>query len=74
MNGLTVANQNDLPQVGDVSWEVTGFGDYDGDGRGDIPWRNPATGTMYLWTLNGFSVATQGFLPSVAGSNWMPVK
>lgn len=35
---------------------------------------NKGSGQNYLWLMNGMTVASQGFLPSVGGSNWMPAR
>src|SRR5436190_2159001 len=44
MNGLTIASQGVLNVVDDQAWQVKGIGDFDGDGKADILWRNSATG------------------------------
>jgi hypothetical protein len=38
-----------------TAWEVAGVGDFNGDGRSDILWRNPTTGQTADWlgTANG---------------------
>ena len=40
-------------------------GDYDGDGKADIQWRNTASGEDYLFLMNGMNVTSEGFLPTV---------
>ena len=32
-----------------VAWTVVGSGDYNGDGRSDILWRNGSTGANTIW-------------------------
>ena len=38
-----------------TAWQVAGIGDFNGDGRSDILWRNPTTGQIADWlgTANG---------------------
>jgi hypothetical protein len=49
--------------VANLSWAVVGSGDYTGDGRSDILWRNGSNGANALW-LSANS-ATQQALPPV---------
>src|SRR5437016_10667040 len=44
--------------------------DFDGDGKDDILWRNPATGQNYIYFMNGTAVRTGGFLRQVTDLNW----
>ncbi|MDB6163493.1 MAG: calcium-binding toxin-like protein, partial [Xanthomonadaceae bacterium] len=34
-----------------LSWKVVGTGDFDGDGRSEVLWRNTATGANAVWRL-----------------------
>ncbi len=74
---VSIASQGLLPGV-DTSWFVAGIGDFNGDGKSDILWRN-ASGANYVWHLNGASISggvltivSQGLLPSV-DTSWSVV-
>lgn len=40
------------------AWDAAAIGDYNGDGRDDVIWRN-AAGNMAAWFINGSSVTGQ---------------
>ena len=40
MNGLTLSASAFLPTIADTNWKVVGIGDFDGDGKADVLWRN----------------------------------
>jgi hypothetical protein len=40
-----------------TSWTIVGTGDFDGDGKTDILWRN-SDGTVGLWLMNGTQVVS----------------
>jgi len=68
MNGTTIMQSvapisGGSPVMPDASWTVAGVGDFDGDTRSDILWRN-AGGALADWTMNGGSVTSSGFLSS----------
>jgi hypothetical protein len=42
-----------LPSLGSLDWRVAGTGDFDGDGRSDVLWRNAASGGTRLWFMHG---------------------
>src|SRR3989449_106838 len=71
MNGLTIASEGSVNVVDPVSgWQVQGIGDFDGDGRDDVLWRNLATGENYIWLMNGSTIASGGLLRTVADQAW----
>jgi len=39
--------------------------DLNGDGKSDVLWRNTTTGENYLYIMNGLTVASGGYLPTV---------
>ncbi len=61
MNGSVITASSDLSANGvaarpDASWSVAGIGDFDGDGKSDILWRN-ANGTLATWLMNGATIS-----------------
>ena len=46
-----------------------GPGDFNGDCKGDILWRNSTTGQLALWLMNGTTIASSAYLPAVSGWN-----
>ncbi len=57
MNGTnTIAGSGETVQVADLNWNVAATGDFNGDGREDLAWRNNATGVSSIWLMNGTSI------------------
>jgi hypothetical protein len=72
---LQIVTQGLLPSV-DTTWSVAGYGDYNGDGKSDVYWRQPTSSTNYIWFVDGtvisgglLSIPSQGLLPTV-DSTW----
>ncbi|HJW45832.1 MAG TPA: FG-GAP repeat protein, partial [Lysobacter sp.] len=58
--------------VTNFSWSITTTGDYDGDGRTDLFWRNASTGANVIW--KSASAANPQPVTSVSNQAWRPVK
>jgi len=72
MDGISIKpNEGFLRTVTDQSWQVAGIGDFDGDGRDDLLWRNVFTGENYLYPMDGTAIrSTEGYLRTVSNLDW----
>jgi hypothetical protein len=71
MNGLSIkSTEAYIRTVADSSWQIAGVGDFDGDGKADIFWRNTASGENYIYLMKGTNIAGEGYLRTVADLNW----
>jgi hypothetical protein len=72
MNGTTIkASEGFVRTVADPAWQVKGVGDFDGDGKADIVWRNSSSGENYLYPMDGITIKpTEGYIRTVADLNW----
>jgi len=61
------ASYRDAPAVGSA-WDVAGTGDFDGDGRSDVLWRNAATGSNAIW--RSANAATRIAISAVTDTHW----
>jgi len=75
MDGTTIKpGEGFIRTVADQSWKVAGIGDFDGDGKDDILWRNTVTGDNYLYPMSGLTIKPgEGYLRTVADLNWKVV-
>jgi hypothetical protein len=60
------------PDPGDPSWVVSGAGDFDGDGRVDIPWRHREAGQLVVWYMEGTTMTSGTFTtpPALDDLRW----
>ena len=69
MNGTTITSQGSPDTLSpSAGWVVQGVADYNGDGKSDILWRNSNTGDVYIWLMNGTTIANQGDLGDISSS------
>ena len=54
-NGYRMSSQFHSPSS---SWPLAGVGDFDGDGKSDLIFRNPVTGQIIYWLMDGVNVKT----------------
>lgn len=60
-----------LTPLADQNYKVVGTGDYDGDGKSDILWRNSSTGASTIWKSG--NSATQQAVTTLADLNYSVV-
>ncbi|AGY60627.1 choice-of-anchor tandem repeat GloVer-containing protein [Gloeobacter kilaueensis] len=70
MNDTSYVSAISLPTLSDLNWQIGGTGDFTGDGKPDILWRNYVTGQNMVWQMNGTSYVTSISLNSVTDLNW----
>jgi chitodextrinase len=73
MNGNTISGgAADFAAMTDLNWNIAGVGDYDGDGKFDILWRNRVTGENTIWLMNGATILSQPVFATVSDLSWRP--
>jgi FG-GAP-like repeat len=70
MNGTQLQRASFLPNVAEeAGWRETKLGDFNGDGKTDIFWRNAATGQNAIWLMDGDRIASAQFITGT-DRNW----
>jgi hypothetical protein len=65
MDGVNVTSTSTLPAVPDLNWQVVGVGDFNGDGKPDLLWRNSSTGQNVIWFMDGDNPIGYGWLATI---------
>jgi hypothetical protein len=68
MNGTTTISSGSLGYVSS-DWQILGTGDFNGDGKADILWKNRTTSQVYVWLMNEITIASTG-TPGAPTSAW----
>ena len=61
------------PAAGLETWKVVGTGDFDGDGKADIAWRNASSGEVYVWLMNATTLVSSGSTFVLSDLGWATV-
>jgi len=65
------AGSGNVTTLDPAVWRVGGTGDFDGDFKDDILWRNATTSDLYLWYMNGTQWKQgSGFAGTLSASDW----
>jgi hypothetical protein len=61
MNGRQVQAEGAVAHAAVTNdWHVEGIGDFNGDGKSDVLWRQDGSGQLYVWEMNGRQVQAEG--------------
>ena len=66
MNGHSVTSAGAITTV-DAGWHIARTGDFTGDGKTDILWRND-DGRVGIWEMSGHAIAWAGAISTADGS------
>ena len=70
MNGNTILNRSTYDNVPDSSgWYIQNFGDFNGDGKTDVFWRNFNNGDTATWLMNGNTILARSTYDNVPNSS-----
>jgi len=55
------------PSIGQIplTWAIVGTGDFNGDGKSDILWRD-SSGNVAMWFMNGTQITSQPIIGQVS--------
>jgi hypothetical protein len=66
MDGTQLKQSSFLVDVSSVAgWDDPEFGDFNGDGKTDLFWRNSLTGENAVWLMDGDRILAGAFIPPV---------
>jgi hypothetical protein len=68
-----LATEGYLRSVPDQAWRIVQVGDFDGDGKADVLWRNSDTGENYVYLMDGTLIMDEAYLRTVADQDWRVV-
>ena len=66
MNGASILSSGGLGNI-PTTWSVVATGDYNGDGKSDLLWRD-TSGNTAIWFMNGATVLSTGSLGNIPTS------
>ncbi len=72
MNGTTRTSAVSLPRVSDTHWRIEAVGDFNGDTKPDLLWRDYDSpgGSNVVWYMDGATRTSIVNLPKVTDMNW----
>jgi hypothetical protein len=56
-----------------TQWKISAIGDFNGDGRDDLAWRNSETGSFTTWSSTGSSFANNTYTDDSVSKAWSTV-
>mgnify|MGYP001055925794 CR=1 FL=1 len=74
---LTLGTEVMVSVITDLSWEIAGTSDFNGDGKTDILWRNYGTGPFQgmndIWFMDGTTFVSESLFSVIPDTGWRVV-
>jgi hypothetical protein len=75
MNGSQITSSQIVKFQGsqvtpDASWSVVEIGDFNGDGKSDVLWRQSGTGALSEWLMDGAQITASNTVNPALDSSW----
>ena len=70
IDARTVTNGNIFGSTSSTAWRIEGYGDFTGDGRYDILFRNTSTHQVAVWVMNGRTMVSGNIVATLSDSRW----
>ncbi|MCX5825489.1 MAG: FG-GAP repeat protein, partial [Deltaproteobacteria bacterium] len=70
MDGFTIAQGRSIYSESNTAWKIIATGDFNGDGKVDILWRNDQSGQVYMMLMDGFTIIEGRSIYSEFNTDW----
>jgi hypothetical protein len=72
MNGTSAKGWSVILGTGYTDWTAAGVGDFNGDRKADILWRNTSTGMVTMWLMDGSTMIDWAIILSAGSAKYTP--
>ncbi len=70
IQGLAIIGSTYLYTISDTDWKIVGTGDFNGDGKVDMLWRNNTNGQNAVWYMDGVAIIGSAIIYTISDPDW----